>query len=183
MGTSDPLLKPEHTIRELLTYFMIGIRIVGIGMVAVIKLYDMETAAINVEVNIALFKIWSDGFPDLHFWMQLLDCAPSCIADSFAMCLGGYKQQVEIATFTINLYDYTSNRLAVLYDPVCLTAVDSLLNSLMGNDLTVFFEVVVPEPELLQRSVVKCFLIFPDELLPVIRSQRIKCYFCHSHLL
>ena len=115
--------------------------------------------------------------------MQLLDCTPSCIADSFAMCLGGHKQQVEITTFTINLYDYTSNRLAVLYDPVCLTAVDSLLNSLMGNDLTVFFEVVVPEPELPQRSVVKCFLIFPDELLPVIRSQRIKCYFCHSHHL
>ena len=114
-------------------------------MMAVVEFHNMEPAAINVEVNIALFKIWRDGFPDLHFWMQLLDCTPSCIADSFAMCLGGHKQQVEIATFTINLYDYTSNRLAVLYDPVCLTAVDSLLNSLMGNDLTVFFEVVVPE--------------------------------------
>ena len=64
MATSDPLLKPEHTIRELLTCFMIGIRIVRIGMVAVIELYDMEPAAINVEVNIALLKIWRDSFPE-----------------------------------------------------------------------------------------------------------------------
>ena len=64
-------------------------------------------------MNIALLEIWRDGFPDLHFRMQLLDCTPSCIADSFAVCLGRYKQQVEIATFSIHLYDYTADRVAV----------------------------------------------------------------------
>ena len=82
MGTSDPLLKPEHTISELLTCFMIGIRIVRIGMVAVIELYNVETTSIDVEMNIPFLKVWRDSFPHRHFWMQLFHSTPRGVADA-----------------------------------------------------------------------------------------------------
>ncbi len=159
------------------------LRIIRIRMMAVIELHDVESTAVHIEVDVSLFKIRRDSFPDGNLGMKLFYCAPCRITDTLAVHFGRNEQQVEVPALAVHPDDHAADRLTVLYDPVCLTAVDSLFNRLMGNDLTVFFEVVVPEPELFQRSVVKCFLIIPDELLPVIRSQRIKCYLCHSHLL
>ena len=49
-----PLFKPEHTVRELIVR---RIRIVGIGIVAVIELDNVDTASIDVEMDISFLKV------------------------------------------------------------------------------------------------------------------------------
>ena len=63
IGLQDSFLKPKHTIRELFIHLLFGIRIVGIGMVRIEKLDDMETAAIHIEMDVPLLKVWRDSFP------------------------------------------------------------------------------------------------------------------------
>ena len=58
MGTFHPLLKPEHAIWKLLIYLLCSIRIIRIRMMTIEELHNMKPAAINVEVNIAFFKVW-----------------------------------------------------------------------------------------------------------------------------
>ena len=141
----QPLLKPEHSIRELLIHFLPCIRIVWIRMVAVVELHDMKPAAVDIEMDIPLLKVRGDGFPDSHFRVQTLYSTPCSIADTLAVCFGRHKKQVEITAFSINFDDHTADRLAVLHDPVCLAAVDGLLDSFTGDNLAIFFEVVIKE--------------------------------------
>ena len=124
MATFHPLLKPKHTIRKLLIYLLCRIRIIRIRMMTIEELHNMKATPIDVEMNIPFLEIRRDSIPNRHLWMQALHCAPCGIADPFAVNTRRHKQQVKIATFSVHLYDNTADRLAVLHDPVCLTAVD-----------------------------------------------------------
>lgn len=106
---SHSLLESEHTVvRELLIRLLPCIRIIWIGMVAVVELHDMKAAAIHVEVNVPLLEVRSDSLPDLYLRVQPLYSAPCGIADSLAVYLGRYKQQVEIAVFSVNFDEILS---------------------------------------------------------------------------
>ena len=66
------LLKPEHAVRELLVHLLRSLRIVGIGVVAVEELYNVEAASVDVEVDVALLKIRCDRLPNPYLRVQLL---------------------------------------------------------------------------------------------------------------
>ena len=98
-----PLLKSEHTIRKLLIYMLRHFRIVRIRMVTVIKFHNMKTAAIDIEMDIPLFKIRSDCLPDLHIRVHLFDLAPCGIADSLAVYIGRNKEYLKVSPFSFDL--------------------------------------------------------------------------------
>ena len=54
-------------------------------MPGIIEFDDLETAAINVEVDVSFFKIRGTGFPDLCFRVQCFDCLPCAVTDAFAV--------------------------------------------------------------------------------------------------
>lgn len=128
-------------------------------MMAVVKLNDMKSAAIHIEVDIPLLKIRRDGFPDSHLRMALLYCAPGSITDSLAMSLRTHKQQVKIATLTIYLNDQTSDWLTVLHDAICLAAVNGAFYRLTGDDLFILLKMVITPTELFQGTIVECLLV------------------------
>ncbi len=53
-----------------------GVRVARVREMTVAGLHDMKSAAIDVEMDIALIGIRRDSFPDLYFGVQLLDLAP-----------------------------------------------------------------------------------------------------------
>ena len=81
--------KAEHFIRSLIgivlfifEHFVFGLKILAP------KLVDLKTALVNVEMNIALFKIWSAGLPNLRFGVQSLYRKPRTVADALGVLLG-----------------------------------------------------------------------------------------------
>ena len=81
--------KAEHFIRTfvgivlfILEHFVFGLKILAP------KLVDLKAALVNVEMNIALFEIWSAGLPNLGLGMQSLYRKPRTVADSFGVLLG-----------------------------------------------------------------------------------------------
>ncbi len=85
--------KPEHTVRELLVNMFRKFGIVGIRVMAVIKFNDMKSAPVDVKMNVSLFKIRSNSFPDFYFGMELFHLTPCGIAYTLAVNTGG-KQKV-----------------------------------------------------------------------------------------
>ena len=82
-----PFLKPKHPVRELLINLIGHLRIVRIGMMAVVKIHDVEAAPIHIEMDVPFLKIRRDGFPNLYLRVQPFDCTPGRISDAFAMFL------------------------------------------------------------------------------------------------
>ena len=81
--------KTEHFIRTfvgivlfILEHFVFGLKILAP------KLVDLKTALVNVEMNIAFFKIWSAGLPNLGLGMQSLYRKPRTISDALGVLLG-----------------------------------------------------------------------------------------------
>ena len=90
---ADHFFKPEHPIRELLVkFFGTGFRIVGVRVQPVEELYDVEAAAIDIEVDVAPLKIGCHCLPAFYLRMQLFDFAPCGISDSLAVNRWRYKQ-------------------------------------------------------------------------------------------
>lgn len=57
------LLKSEHPV----VVFAVRIGVVRVGMMGVEELDDVEAATIDIEMNVALLEIGSDGFPYVDF--------------------------------------------------------------------------------------------------------------------
>ena len=94
------LFKSEHSvIHQVIRLY---VRIVWVGMVSVEELDDMKSAAVDVEVDITLFKIRRDGLPDLHLRIHSLNLTPRGIADTFAVDMRRYKKQIQISLVTVN---------------------------------------------------------------------------------
>ena len=136
-------------------------------------------------MDIALFKIWCAGRPDLGFRVQSFHGKPSAIADTFAVFLrqNEKKFQLDVMCFFVDFQHYTANLSAIIQNPICLAVgcVNALLNCRTGNDLSVLLKMIVPQPELFHCAILERLLIIKDELLTVIRFQRGKGYFCVFH--
>ena len=61
-------------------------------MTLVIKLYYVETATIDVEVNVALLKIRGHRFPHMNLWVHPFYLTPCGISDTLAMNVGRDKK-------------------------------------------------------------------------------------------
>ena len=82
-------------------------------MAAVEILHDMESATVDVKVDVARFEVGGRRLPHRHLGVQILDEAPGCIADALAMDFGVDKQQLQFAVIAVNADDSTADYLAV----------------------------------------------------------------------
>ena len=71
-------------------------------MMAVKELYNMESAAVYVEMNVSLLEIRRNGFPYLYFWMHLFHFTPGGISDTFAVNFGRDKQYLKITSVSFD---------------------------------------------------------------------------------
>lgn len=106
-----PLLESEHTVH--LIFGTLRIWIIGVGMVAVEELYDMESAAVHIEVDVTLLEVRRYRLPYFDLRVQPLHLAPCLIADTSAMCRGQYEQQLELAMLAVCLYYNATDLLAI----------------------------------------------------------------------
>ena len=132
-------------------------------------------------MDIALFKIWRAGLPDLGFGVQSFHGKPSAIADAFAVFLwrNEKKLQLVVMCLFVDFQHHTANLSAFIQNPVCFAVggIDALLNGCAGDDLSILLKMIVPQPELFHRTILERLLIIKNELLTVIRFQRGKGYF------
>lgn len=169
---SHHLLKTEHAIGIVI----FGWLVVVIGMMTVEEFDDVETATIDIEMNVALLEIGGNCFPNPDFGVHLLDGLPRCETYTSAVDMGRDEKQFEVARMGVGVqvYHYASHLLAVAYDSVSLgtRGVDSVADGLLGNDLTILLEVIITHSKLLRSSIKEGFLVVGDELLAVIFLQR-----------
>ena len=91
------LFKPEHSCWELRIVALKLIRREIARMMLVEILHNMESAAVDVEMDIPCFKVGRERFPDRYLRMQCLYRAPCGIAYSFAVDFRLYEQQFKVA--------------------------------------------------------------------------------------
>ena len=77
--------------RTLLCAESAGFWHIGVRMMLVEELNGMESAAVDVEVEIPAVEIWGAGFPDFNLWMHGLYGFP----DGQASILTGLCQSEE----------------------------------------------------------------------------------------
>lgn len=99
------------------------IRGVGIGMLAVVKLYDVEAASIDVEMDISFLEIGCDGLPDGHFRVPLLHRAPRGIPDALAVDVRRNEQQVKTAAFSVHRDHHAADLPTAQHDPINFAAI------------------------------------------------------------
>ena len=99
---SHSFFKPEHAIRKLLINLFRHFGIPGIRVMAVIEFHNMKSAAVDIKMNITLFKIGCDSFPELNLGMKLFHLAPCGIPYSPAVYTRRYKQDIEVTIFTFH---------------------------------------------------------------------------------
>ena len=109
------LFKAEHFIRSLVgACLSVSLRRVRLRVHGEEKLNGVKTAFVDIKMDIALFKIWRAGRPDLGFGVQSFHGKPSAIADAFAVFLRrnekklqlvgvGYKAEKKGDTLVMNL--------------------------------------------------------------------------------
>ena len=113
MAESNSLLhhfyKAEHFIRTFIIV-VIFLRHIVIGLkIFAPKLIDPESAFVDVEMNITLFKIRGARHPNLRFWMQGFNRLPSTIADTFTVFVGQNEKNFQfiVMCFIVDFENYT----------------------------------------------------------------------------
>ena len=178
--------KAEHFIGTLIgCCFSVFLRRIRLRVHSGEKLNGVKTAFVDIKMNIALFKIWRAGRPDLGFGVQSFHGKPSAIADAFAVFLrrNEKKFQLVVMCLFVDFQHHTANLSAIIQNSICLAVgcINALLNRRTGNDFAVLLKMIVPQPELFHRTILERLLIIKNELLTVIRFQRGKGYFCVLH--
>ena len=80
------LFKAEHFIGTLIwCCFSVFLRRIRLRVHSGKKLNGVKTAFVDIKMDIALFKIWRAGFPDLGFGVQSFHGKPSAVANAFAV--------------------------------------------------------------------------------------------------
>ena len=85
----------SHRLIAVLLIELWLIRAFLFGMMAVEKLYDVESAFVDIEVDIPRLKVRCAGLPYERFGIQPLDFPPRGLSDPFAVDLGINKQELQ----------------------------------------------------------------------------------------
>ena len=67
------------------------------------KLNGVKTAFVDIKMNIALFRIWRAGCPDLGFGVQSFHGKSSAIADAFAVFLRRNEKKLQLIVMSTRL--------------------------------------------------------------------------------
>ena len=103
---------------------MLSFRIIGIRMMSVVELHDMESTSIHIKMYVTLLKVWRNRFPYLYFGVKLLNFAPGGIPHSFAVLLWRSKQNITVSLLTIHTEDYTADRSAIQLDAISFSVIN-----------------------------------------------------------
>ena len=112
-------------------------------MVTVEELNDMESAAIDVKVDISRFKIRRDRTPNLDLRIHSFDLTPSDVPDTFAVSLRRYKQYFELTSIAFDFQNNAADLLPVTNNTVSCAAVNTLFDCLTGDYLSVLFKMII----------------------------------------
>ena len=65
-------------------------------MMGIVEFYDMETASVDIEMDVSGFKVRGDRLPDFNIWVEFLNFAPCRITYALAVTLGKSKKDIAI---------------------------------------------------------------------------------------
>ena len=80
------------------------------------KFNGMESAAVDVEVDIATVEIRGAGFPHFYLWMHSLYGFPDGLADTLALNTYLHVEECELAHIAVSGNDGTPHTLSILVD-------------------------------------------------------------------
>lgn len=86
--------KAEHFVGAVLLLTVLGRQIERV--LCGEKLHDLETAFVEVKVDVPLFKIRGESFPHLGFGMQYLHCLSCAVSDAPAVDFRGGEQDIQL---------------------------------------------------------------------------------------
>lgn len=144
----------------------------GVGVVLVEELDDVEAAAVDVEVDVALLEVGGQRLPHLYLGVQALHLAPGGIAGAAAVGVGVGEEQRELALAPLGVEgdDHSAHAALVGDDEVGLgtLGVEHLDDGAAGHHLAVLVEVRVALSELFERAVAERLLAVEDKPLAVL---------------
>ena len=92
-------------------------------MMLVEKLNGMESAAVDVEVNVPSVKIRSTSFPYHRLWMHSLDSLPNGLSDALTLNTNLHIEKCQFASMLISFNPKRSLDFQC-YQPIYLTFVE-----------------------------------------------------------
>lgn len=92
------------------------LRHVGIRVMLIEELNGMESAAVDIKMDIPAVEIRGAGFPDFYLWMHGLYGFPDGLADTFALNAHFYIEECKFTHSAISGNDGTAYTLAIFID-------------------------------------------------------------------
>ena len=125
------------------------------------ELNGMETAAVDVEVDVTAIKIWSAGFPDFRFGMYSLDGFPNGLPDAYTLYahLHIEESQFAVVGFMIDSDNGTSLSLTIsinCFISFSIFCIQRLIEILIGQNLPLVVTFFAWEMRL--KSMLECLL-------------------------
>ena len=115
-------------------------------MKAVEEFYSMESAFIDVEMDVPLFEVGRAGLPDNRFRVQAFHFLPGCKSDAFAVRFRNDEQKIEMVVlrFLIDLEHDTSDNPAIFPDAVGNAIINTAFYGCAGDTVSLMFSTTVP---------------------------------------
>ena len=117
------LLEAEHAVMAIMR---VGRRIgvVGVAVVVVEELDDVESEPVHIEVDVARLEIGRAGLSDADFGVEPFDGAPRGLSDSHAVVFGTNEEEFKFAAVAARPYHKAADLPSVLDDAIGLATVD-----------------------------------------------------------
>ena len=135
-------------------------------------------------MDVPFFKGRGACLPDPCFGVQAFHLLPGREADALAVGFGVHEQQVQMVVlrFMIELQDDAADGLPVLPDAVGDAFADAALNGPAGDNLKVFFRLIVLGPEVFHGAELERTLVVKDELFTVVVREKRQGDIAHAAL-
>ena len=90
-------------------------------MAGVVELHDVKSAAVDVEVDVAFFKVRGEGFPFASIRMTCFDFVPDGLSDAFALTIDADEEQFQliVSSFRVDFHDRSAGNGAIQKRGVC----------------------------------------------------------------
>ena len=152
------LYKMKHFVRAFVgLVFVKALHIIFGLKVFAPKLVNLKTAFVDIEMDIALFKIGRTSFPNRSFRMQSFYRQPCAVADTFSMLFGRNEKNLKfiVMRFFVNLQNYAADYSAVKQYAICFAVwiVDTVFNRLAGDNFAVIIYMVITHTEFFNGTV------------------------------
>ena len=123
-------------------------------------------------MNVALFKIWRTGLPNLCFRMECFYGTPCTIPKAFTVLVRVNKEQIKavMVCLFIKHQNNAANFPSLKHDKVVFTAfrINGVFNRFARNDLPITVKMSVTHSKFYHCPVFERPLVIPDELFTIL---------------